>query len=133
MEFTESKVKERLKSLGYTFPDTSSNTDAVLVTYAMNRVSDYIRNDTNQSEIPDGLVSFAIDLACAEFFSDKMTFDKDSLTGLDLTRVVSQITEGDTTVSFASGYSDSDLLKAFVENMYSALDKQLACFRRIRW
>lgn len=133
MEFTESALKERLSSLGYTFPETSSNTDAVLVTYALSRVSDYITNDINQDEIPTKLASYAIDLASAEFLNDKLTFSKGDLEGLDLSGVVSSLSEGDTSVSFKDGYSDAELLKEYITRGYEALKSQLACFRKMRW
>lgn len=133
MEFNESTVKERLTSLGYLFPETSSKSDTALVNFAMTRVSDYIKNDINQYEIPEGLVTLAIELICAEFFSNKMMFSPDDLSGLDLSRVANQITEGDTSVSFKDGYSDAELLTSFYNKAKADLDSQLACFRKLRW
>lgn len=133
MEYNESTIRARLTSLGYTFPEASSGSDNALVNFAMTRVADYIKNDTNQSEIPTGLVTLAIELACARFFNDKMAFAPDDLTGLDLSRVANQITEGDTSVSFKDGYSDAELLTAFYTRAKADLDGQLACFRKLRW
>ena len=71
------QVKERLQSFGYELQDG----DETILAFCIGKVEATIKNDCNVSEIPEGLVYIAIDMACGEFLTAKKTFSPDSIAG----------------------------------------------------
>lgn len=57
------RVKTRLQSFGYVLQDG----DEVILIFSIEKVTNTIKNDCNVSEIPDGLMNIAIDMAVGEF------------------------------------------------------------------
>lgn len=125
------QVKTRLQMLGYS---TISANDDALLTFSIDKVSNFIKNDCNVSNIPDGLLDYAIDMVIADFLKAKRAFSPDDLSGFDLSGAVKQIQAGDTNVVFADGTADENaLLDAIIDYFWKAGLEQLSCFRKLRW
>ena len=98
------KVKERLQSFGYTLQDG----DETILTFCIGKVEATIKNDCNVSEIPEGLVYIAVDMAVAEFLSAKKTFSPESIQGINLNFAIKQIQTCDTDKVIAKEGSEDD-------------------------
>lgn len=130
--FTIATVTERLASFGYTV----TAEDAFSLNFCMEKVRSTIKNEVNWTDVPEGLEHFAVDMTCGEFLQAKLTFDPDSLSGLDLDTAVKQITDGDTTTVFAVGegsQTPEQRLSSFINYLLSYGKEQYSCFRRLRW
>lgn len=94
-------VTHLLGAIGYTV----SKADAWLLDLCIEKVRDTIRNSCNIDTIPDGLHETAVSMAAGEFLlAKKASFDGEGgIPGLDLSMPVSQIKEGDTSISYAVG------------------------------
>lgn len=126
------KVKERLTSFGYVLEDG----DDALLSFAIEKAENTIKNDCNLSSIPDGLLHIAVDLAAGEFLTVKKVFSPDSIAGLDLEMAVKQIQTGDTNTVFAvgeGGLTPEQRLDAFLNALLSSTRGEFSCYRKIRW
>lgn len=122
-------VKKRLESFGYIVAEG----DESIISLCVSKVSAYILNEINGSEIPDGLITFAVDMICGEVLSTKRTFSPESLSGIDLSAAVKQISAGDTTISFDTEQTVEKQLDSFIYLLQNCGKNQFACFRRLRW
>lgn len=130
--FSVDTVKERLKSFGYEVKEG----DEFSLTFCVDKVRNTIKNDTNQSEVPEGLEHIAVDMTVGEFLLTKKTFAPDDLANFDLTYAVKQIQTGDTNTVFATG--DSSLtpeqrLTTFINYLLSYGRAEFSAYRRLKW
>ena len=130
--FSVDTVKERLKSFGYEVKEG----DEFSLTFCVEKVRNTIKNETNQSEVPEGLEHIAVDMTVGEFLLAKKTFAPDDLTNFDLTYAVKQIQTGDTNTVFATG--DSSLtpeqrLTTFINYLLSYGRAEFSAYRRLKW
>lgn len=130
--FSVDTVKERLKSFGYEVKEG----DEFSLTFCVEKVRNTIKNDTNQSEVPEGLEHIAVDMTVGEFLLAKKTFAPDDLANFDLTYAVKQIQTGDTNTVFATG--DSSLtpeqrLTTFINYLLSYGRTEFSAYRRLKW
>lgn len=126
------QVKARLLQLGY----AAKEGDDGAIGWALDKAAAYIRNECNTDDVPEGLTYALVDMAVGEFLQMKKTFAPDDLADFDLSGAVQQITEGDASVSFASGdgaQTDEQRLDAFINYLISYATPQFSCFRRLRW
>lgn len=124
------KVKARLAALGY----TATENDDLLLTFSIDKVSNYIKNDCNVSAIPDGLLQIAIDMVISDFLQVKKSFAPDDLKNFDLSGAVKIIQAGDTQVTFGDTATDGNaLLDAIISYLANYGKKQFSCFRKLRW
>lgn len=122
-------VLNRLDSLGYTVKEA----DAWMIGFAMQKVENTIKNECNISEIPDGLIHKAADMACGEFLFAKKQTGQLEIGDLDLTGAISSIKEGDTQINFDAGSSDESRFNQLVNYLMNQGEGDLICFRKIRW
>jgi hypothetical protein len=120
-------VKSRLVSLNY----TPTEADTWILNFFIQKVENYIKNDCNISEIPEGLHQVAVDMAAGEFLLSKKSIGQ--LTGFDLDAAVKSITEGDTNVSFDISHSPEQRLDALILYLMNHGKGQLASYRCIKW
>ena len=130
--FSVDTVKERLKSFGYEVKED----DEFSLTFCVEKVRNTIKNETNQSEVPEGLEHIAVDMTVGEFLLAKKTFAPDDLANFDLTYAVKQIQTGDTNTVFATG--DSSLtpeqrLTTFINYLLSYGRAEFSAYRRLKW
>lgn len=122
-------VLKRLVSLGYTLEAD----DGWAICFAMQSVENHIKSSCNVSKIPDGLFNVAVDRVCGEFLFAKKQTGQLSIEGLDFNGAITSITEGDTSVSFASGASDDDKFNQLVNYLMTKGDGDFVCYRKLRW
>ncbi len=124
-------AKERLGSFGYVFKDG----DEALMSLAVERVESAIRNKCGRTDIPEGLLSVAADMAAGEFLGTKRTFAPEDIAMLAGSPAVRQITIGDAGTSFA--VRDKDSPEAKLDRLISYLlnrgKGEMSCYRKIRW
>ncbi len=118
-----------LEGFGYSMKDG----DAGLLQFYADRVCEFIKNDCNISDIPDGLAHLAVQRAVGEFLGAKLAFDAKSLIGIDAGRVVKSVSVGDTSTSFEVGGTPEERLTAAIGLLKKAGEGELACYRKIRW
>ena len=70
---------------------------------------------------------------CGEYLQAAFAAGKLDLENLDLTNAVQSVSEGDTSVTFASDSSDSARLTALINRLLSTGEDDLLCFRKLRW
>lgn len=125
-------IKDRLKSFGY----EPKEGDDFAILFAMKKAENTIKNDCNTSDVPDGLIPIAVDMAVGEFLTAKKTFDPKSIEGLNLDYAVKQIKTGDTDVSFAIGAGSStpeQRLDTFLNYLLTYGRGEFSCYRKIKW
>lgn len=101
------KVKERLQSLGVILSNEPSSTDGFLLSFAVNKTTDHINNQTNLNAIPQGLEQVAIDMAVGEFLFTKKSMGLLDVSSLDFSVAVKKVQDGDTTVEYAIEAKDT--------------------------
>ena len=113
-------VTALLEALGVTGADGDP-----LLPYMINSVTERVKNETNQPEIPDGLHYVAVELVVGEY-----------LYGLDLEAAVKQIQEGDTNTVFAIGdgsMTPEQRLEALISRLSRDRTREFIRYRRLVW
>ena len=120
-------VKERLAALGYTV----TAEDETSLAYSIGNTRQHILNQCNIEDVPDELIHFAVDAACADFLSVKrVTGNLDETFNIE--QGVTAIKVGDTNVSL-NGQSKDVLLNTMLQSLRDGLEREMLCFRKIRW
>lgn len=130
--FDVKSVIERLTEIGYEVKES----DTFSLTFCVEKVTNTIKNETNLSEVPDGLSNIAVDMAVGEFLLGKKTFAPDDIAGLDLTTQVKEIKEGDTTTSFGTGESTQtpeQRLTTYINYLLNYGKVEFSSYRRLKW
>lgn len=126
-------VKDRLAS----FNIPLSPTDDALLDFNIDKVTNFIKNETNQSEVPAGAYEVAIDMVIYEFLFIKNATGTLDIPGVDLNAVsIKTIRDGDTTVDYGSSNNNSENPISRFYNWLDALshkDQDWGIWRRIRW
>ncbi|WP_142385098.1 hypothetical protein [Cytobacillus massiliigabonensis] len=94
------EVKNRLQSLGITVSTAPSNTDEMVITFSIEKVTNFIKNQTNLNAIPEGLLEIAIDMIAGEFLFTKKSMGLLNIDSIDFGLIEKQVQEGDTNVTF---------------------------------
>lgn len=125
-------VKNRLVTFGIEVGDN----DEFALTFCVDKVSNTIKNETNQPDVPEELEHIAADMAVGEFLMAKKTFAPESLSGIDFAYAVKQLQTGDTNTVFATGegsMTPEQRLNAFISYLLSYGKDEFNSYRRIRW
>lgn len=110
--------------------------DDPLLPYMVNSVTERIKNETNQSEIPEGLHYVAVELVVGEYLTFKKNAGQLEIDGLDLEAAVKQIQEGDTNTVFAIGdgsQTPEQRLDTLIARLTRDRSREFIRFRRIQW
>lgn len=106
-----------------------------LVDLCIEKAENYILSATNQTEIPQGLHQVTVDMAVGEYlFILKATGKLPD--NFNLEAGIKQISEGDTTVTFAVGVGDQtpeQRLDALINKLTTPPSELLAKYRRLKW
>ncbi len=94
-------VKKRLKSLDISVSSEPNSQDELLLNFCIDKVTNHINNQTNLSEIPQGLHEIAVDMVVGEFLYTKKSMGALSVDTLDFDLIAKQVQEGDTNTVFA--------------------------------
>lgn len=128
------RIVELLAAIGY---DTISDSDRIILNFAISKAESEIKNEINWKEIPQGLENVLICRVVGEFLLNKKTFAPSDLSMLDLSGgAVKQIQAGDTNFVFSvdeGGESASGRLSTFINYLLTYGADQFSAFRRIRW
>lgn len=128
------RIVELLAAIGY---DTISDSDKIILNFAISKVESEIKNEINWKEIPQGLENVLICRVVGEFLLNKKTFTPSDLSMLDLSGgAVKQIQAGDTNFVFSvdeGGESASGRLSTFINYLLTYGADQFSAFQRIRW
>lgn len=125
-------AKERLISFGYDFKAS----EKPLLSFAVQKAENTVKNECNLSEVPEGLLNAAVDMAAGEFLLSKKTFAPEDISELDLDAAVKSLQVGDTSTSFAVGEGSQTAeqrLDCLIDRLLNAGREQFSCYRRIRW
>lgn len=101
---------------------------------ATGRASERLLNLTNQQKIPEGLCGAAAEMAVGEYLG--MMKNLGQLDGFDLEAAVKQITEGDTSVTFAVGegsQTPEQRLDRLIAGLLEGRKDELYRYRRFVW
>lgn len=123
-------VTKRLSSFGYEVTEG----DTWVLGFIIQKVENYIKNNCNIDEIPEGLHQIAVDMSVGEFLLSKKSTGQ--LTGIDMEAAIKQIQEGDTNVTFAIGDGDSTperRLDYLISYLMEYGKGSFASFRCIKW
>ena len=126
------KTVKRLEGFGYKLKAG----DKAVLKFAVEKVTNTIKNECNVSMVPDGLMNIAVDMAAGEFLRAKKAFSPSDISGLDLDFAVKQIQAGDTSVVFAAGegsQTPEQRLNGLINYLLGYGRSELACYRRLRW
>ena len=105
-----------------------------LLDIVISNVQYRVQNETNQSELPEGLVSVAVYMAVGEYLNMKKVSGQ--LDGFDLDAAIKQIQEGDTNTVFAIGEGSStpeQRLNSLIDFLTHGRSRELYRFRRLVW
>lgn len=110
--------------------------DDPLLPYMINSVTERVKNETNQLEIPEGLHWLAVELVVGEYLAFKKNAGQLDIDGLDLEAAVKQIQEGDTNTVFAIGdgsQTPEQRLDTLIARLTCDRSREFIRFRRIQW
>lgn len=117
-------IVNRLASLGYAYND---ETDAWLMGFIIDKVTNHICNNCNLSEIPTSLYEKAVDMVCGEFLKGKYSQGL-----LDIESAVSSVKEGDTQINFSSGNTPEEIYLKYIDSLASD-NIDFARYRKMNW
>ena len=123
------EVVSMLTALGVT-----GAADDPLLDIVIRNVQYRVQNETNQSELPEGLVSVAVYMVVGEYLNMKKVSGQ--LDGFDLDAAIKQIQEGDTNTVFAIGDGSStpeQRLDALISYLINGRTREFYRFRRLVW
>lgn len=127
---TTQNIVNRLAQLGYTV----TTADEEQVSFELKKITNYVMNYCNITTIPEILDLRIIDRVCSEFLFYKK--NSGTLVGFDYDAVIRQISEGDTTISYAVGQGEDtpeNRFDAFVNKLERGFDKWITPYRKLRW
>lgn len=127
---TTQNIVNRLAQLGYTV----TTADEEQVSFELKKITNYVMNYCNITTIPEILDLRIIDRVCAEFLFYKK--NSGTLVGFDYDAVIRQISEGDTTISYAVGQGEDtpeNRFDTFVNKLERGFDKWITPYRKLRW
>lgn len=122
-------VLKRLVSFGYDLKED----DGWMISFAMQKVENHIKNSCNTASIPDGLFHAAVDMVCGEFLQAKKQTGKLQLDDLDLDGAITSIKEGDIQVNFGNGSADAEKFGEFLNYLLHHGEGDFVCYRKLSW
>ena len=108
--------------------------DDPLLGLITNSVTERIKNNINQPEIPEGLHYMAVEMAVGHYLKTKK--DSGQLEGFDLDAAVKSIQEGDTSITFAvgeGGATPEQRLNNLIEHLINGRIREFVRYRRLVW
>ena len=123
------KARELLAALGFTVA-----VDDALLVFIENSVTERVKNETNQSEIPEGLEYLSAEMVVGEYLNLKK--NSGELEGFDTEAAIKQIQEGDTNITFALGAGSStpeQRLDNLINYLINGRTREFIRYRRVIW
>lgn len=110
--------------------------DDPILPYMVNSVTERVKNETNQPEVPEGLHYVAVELVVGEYLTFKKNAGQLNIDGLDLEAAVKQIQEGDTNTVFAIGdgsQTPEQRLDTLIARLCQDRTREFIRYRRVQW
>lgn len=110
--------------------------DDPFIPYLINSVTERVKNETNQPEIPEGLHWLTVELVVGEYLTFKKNAGQLDMNGLDFEAAIKQIQEGDTNTVFATGegtLTPEQRLDSLIAAMRSLNMAEIYRYRRLVW
>ena len=126
----EEKLNELLEALELTELENDP-----LTAYVLSSVTERLLNETNLSELPEGLACLGAELALGELLRLKKSMGALDIEGLNLDAAVKQLQEGDTNITFAveATASPEQRLDALIAFLTSDRMREVIRYRRLVW
>lgn len=108
--------------------------DDPLLGFIVNSVTERVKNETNQQEIPEGLRFMAAEMVAGQWLNTMKGAGR--LEGFDLDAAVKQIQEGDTNITFAVGdasASPEQRLDSLINYLMNGRTREFIRYRRMLW
>ncbi len=125
-------VIARLESFGC----TAESIDNFTVNFLIQKVENQIKNNCNIDAIPDGLHQVAVDAVCGYYLQSMKTTNPESLSGINLAPVIKEITEGDTSLTYAFGEgseTNEERLNKLIEYLITNGVQGMITYRCMAW
>lgn len=127
-------IKKRLENFGYEYKKDKDKW--VLESFLIPKVTDHIKNETNQDEIPEGLINIAVDMVVGEFLFSKKNSGQFSIQQEAVEKELAKITEGDVSyeyVNTTNAQSNDAKLDTLFNYLMHGHDSELTHYRKLRW
>ena len=72
-------------------------------------------------------------MVCGDVLEILNGMNKLNLDGMDLGAIITQIKEGDTSVSFDASATDGGKLRAIIDHLINGRRGELLCYRKMTW
>lgn len=120
------RIKDFIKFLGYKIKDVDNS----LIDYILGNETDRLKNDINQTEIPEKLEFLLIERVVSAFFNMKISTNS---LGDDFSfeESVKLIKMGDTSYDFGDVSSQKDMFVNYINSLGKGSD--YICYRKFKW
>lgn len=120
----------RLEAVGYLAWDASGLWNlAFSIRKAEQEALDYCHIDT----LPSSLYPMLCDRSCGRFLYGLKQTGRLEIEGIDLSGILTSLSEGDVKVDFDKGATDEARLDAVLGAMMDSGKEQMACYRKLRF
>ena len=110
--------------------------DDPFIPYLINSVTERVKNETNQPEIPEGLHWLTVELVVGEYLTFKKNAGQLDMNGLDFEAAIKQIQEGDTNTVFSVGdgsYTPEQRLDSLIDFLINGRVGEIYRYRKMVW
>ena len=107
--------------------------DTRLIQTCFNDAVSEVKNNINDTSIPEGLETDTLKLAASKYLFLRKTFNPTSFVNMDLTRAIKQVTIGDVSTTFDDSSSDSSKLDYIINSLSNSIRPLYAKYRRLVW
>ena len=107
-----------------------------LFLFIVDSVTESILNETNQDELPEGLVNLAAEMVVGKYLQSLKAAGSEKLSAINLDAAVKQIEEGDTSVTFAVGegsQTPEQRLDDLISRLCDGRRGEIYKYRRLLW
>lgn len=123
-------VLKRLDSFGY----EPKEEDAFIIGFSVQKVENYIKDECNITDIPEGIINAAVDMSCGEILDTLYRTGKLDTGSIALDGAIASVTLGDATVSFDNTVADnSGTFTALIGSLKNSGKGCFACYRTVKW
>ena len=127
-------IIKRLKDLGYKYDETADGW--VIKSFLIPKITNHIKNETNQSSIPEELLYVAIDMVCGEFLFAKKNSGQFGIDVEAVEKELKRIREGDVEYEYVDtegSQSNDAKLDALFYYLINGHKGEILSFRKLRW
>lgn len=123
------EVKKHIESVGHEIVET----DSFLISEAIEKVKNKIRNKTNQKEVPQGLKYVWVNQSVGEFLNFKIKIGKLQIESLNFERIAKEITDAGVKVSYDDTMTTGAKFESYLNNLITYGEDQIYKYRRLVW